>query len=353
MAKEETKQPAVAKAMAGKAEQQADDSVAEQPQSYLDMQKAKIQNDIKAGVAKPSGADAPTQPEQQDDEPSSETDTEAQGKESSASTDADQGEESGEFTPSETQVQLAKQAGYTDDEITKMSDVEMQAAERAARKMSGAFGKQGRRMKELTDTIGKLTERLESLESGRSPEKDESTGEPKEKSPLDVELSAEEYGEELASNWKAMQAELKRVREELDGVRGASEQQQQSELEAQTETFFSDLEQDVFNRFDDQEEREDLVDLAVDIQDTRKARTGDELPWNQALNIALNTLCPDEIKQAAEREVQQSSSKPNRTRTARPTHRPRQSSTAPKTTSEKNQEIKSELARRGNRALTR
>jgi len=215
----------------------------------------------------------------------------------------------------------------------------------AAKAMSRASGRLGRELKTLRDENKRLQEQLAQQGPDSHRQTTDTAGEATSMvAPPEGGFSVESFGDDQTiETLNAMHRQLTELRDRLAAMESDREEREAETVQREADAFFSDLDPEVFARYhteaEAQENREELVAMALGIKEAQEELLGRPMELNQALHAALAALCPEEIEAQRERDLQARIKGRRKQFSARPSQTARRSETRPRTKEEKDAAI--------------
>ena len=210
-------------------------------------------------------------------------DEQAEDTDGTADTESTGGE--GDFEPTETQIELAKQLGYSADEIAGMDEAEARAVDKLARLDSRRQQRKGKEKQKEAETV---VDEESSAGDDEFTEDDWFTDEGREKINAALKASKAQSQTQQSTDKQRFQAEADKVFDSLDPVAFES---------------FAPGESDLIEAGSAVEERRTkALRMAETIQAAAKGM-GHELSLEKAIKNALLVIAPTETENAAVNEA--------------------------------------------------
>jgi len=260
-------------------------------------------------------------------------------------------QEPGEFQPSDSQRALCKQIGLSDDDIAKMSNVEIEANVKAAKAMSRAMGKLGRELKTLRDENAKLKEQPAAAPNAHRQDT-ETAGQPSSMAaPQESEFSVETFGDDATvQTLNAMKQEMKALQQRLETAESQRVENEAKVLEQQSEAFIEKLDPEIFGKYftadDAVDNREELISMALGIKDAHEDVSGRSMTLETAFKAALAALAPEELEAQHTRGLQEKIKQRQGQFAQRPSQRKAHEDAKPQTREEKAALVAAEMRAR-------
>ena len=235
-----------------------------------------------------------------------------------------------EFAVSAETRDKAKQLGYSDKEIDKMSEADAKAVETASKRYSRAVSKLGREKQELAKELAMLRD----SQPGATVAGDTTTAPPR-----DFRFDAETYGVEAAEMLNSMSTTIADLQSKVQAIEGASrgmadayKAKEAREFDSAADAFIAGLNQKVYAETfgtgavepdsSEADERAALKEEALVLREMHQRLYGVELPVGEALEKALAARYPEAIRRETKETLYREIEERSKGRSAPPTGRP-------------------------------
>ena len=239
-----------------------------------------------------------------------------------------------EFAVSPETRDKAKQLGYADKEIDKMSESDAKAVEAASKRYSRAVSKLGREKQELEQQLAEFRQ--------ANPPKTKTSGEATTETnaaPHDFTFDAETYGEKAATMLNSMAQTITALHSKVQEIEGTSKSIEDAhktrsakEFDSTVNTFIAGLDKHVYaDKFGvgdvepesiEADERAAFKEEVAAMREIHERVHGEELPLAKALDKALAARYPEEIRREAREKLRREIEERSKGRSAPPTGRP-------------------------------
>lgn len=236
--------------------------------------------------------------------------------------------EADEWKPTAAQTRMAKQLGYTSEEIAELTEEDIEPLERAARKHS-------QRMSEIGRTQAEAKKAAEAAAAAG----DKGASRPGTEDDFveaDLLTVDDEGAYPALGKLNTMKAEIADIAEQLGEMREKEQKREDAETDNVVEKFWSELDAKVHTEFGEgpttgliegspeRELRAKLIEKAGEIRAGHASTNDGEMDLGESLEQALLIIGSEAIKRAAKQAGEKEAARKRRTkqRSAGPTQRP-------------------------------